>query len=503
MSLKKVATTTESLSVGLIISPTIKNWDDMIQLKILSCSAIRAFHSLPFFSLKGSEVKSVPAELWFFVQKMVLASWKRCDHFISMQFPKFFGCDRNSDLSFFRMFVSKTKMIAKILTFSRFRKKFFGCLSMMSIPPGRVFSSEVFSLTFKRACLTALIGCNLGWTSGELFAADLTHKFHIFTSYGLRANWVNSGNNLCYQSLASKSILSQALTETSLKVQRLGTDPNHGNNVPKKTQPERDDIVRTAWRHAEASHKQTRVNKLVTPQDGLTRDNWLWKQYSVTLTVDGFTERVANAGSSAIEDIVEAKKMQAEEALSLKLEQHMFAAAPGSKDLESLATIIASSGTVGGINGTTSTWWGSQVTASGSFAARGRADLTTLYNTIKVLNPVGGPEMFVSDQTSFEAYESSLVSQERFTDNKMVDIGIQNLKFKDTPWTFSPQATSGVIYAIHSGALEFIVNTDTDFLLTPFVTPFNQDARTAKILLACALSSGNRRKLGKLTGVTA
>ena len=55
----------------------------------------------------------------------------------------------------------------------------------------------------------------------------------------------------------------------------------------------------------------------VTPQDGLTRDQYAWAQYAVTLTVDGFTERVAKAGSSAIEDIVEAKKMQAEEALKI------------------------------------------------------------------------------------------------------------------------------------------------------------------------------------------
>lgn len=248
----------------------------------------------------------------------------------------------------------------------------------------------------------------------------------------------------------------------------------------------------------------TRYDTLdVSPQDGLTRDQWPWAQYAVTVTVDGFSERVANAGSSAIEDIVEVKKMQAEEAISLLLEQHIFQGTPGPKDIQSLATVVASSGTVGGINGTTNTWWSSTVTTSGSFAARGRSDLTTLYNTLSVLNPVGGPEMLVSDQTSFEAYESSLVAQERFMDNKMVDIGIRNLKFKDTPWTWSPQGTSGVIYALHSGGLEFIVNSDTDFLVTPFVTPANQDARTAKILIACALSSGNRRKLGKLTSVTA
>lgn len=241
----------------------------------------------------------------------------------------------------------------------------------------------------------------------------------------------------------------------------------------------------------------------VTPQDGLTRDQWAWAQYAATISIDGFLERVANAGDSKLEDIMEEKKYQAEQALNTLLEQDIFASSPGTKSMRSLATIVASSGTEGGINGTTNGWWASTVTTSGSFSARGRADLTTLVNTLSQQNPVGLPEMLVSDQTPFEAYEGSLVSQERFTDNKMVDIGIRNLKFKDIPWTWSIQGTSGVIYALHSDSLEFIVNSDTDFITTPFVTPTNQDARTAKILLACSLTTGNRRKLGKLTSVTA
>jgi len=240
-----------------------------------------------------------------------------------------------------------------------------------------------------------------------------------------------------------------------------------------------------------------------TPQDGLTRDQWLWAQYAATVTIDGFSERIANAGDSKIEDIMEIKKMQAEESLSLLLEQHMFAAAPGSKDIQSLATIIDSTGTVGAINGTTNTWWASTETTSGSFAAQGRSDLTNAYNTISVQNPVGGPELIVSSQSEFQFYESSMVSQERFTDNRILDIGAGNLKFKDTPWVFSPQATVGTIYLIHPKGLEFVVNSDTDFLVTPFVTPTNQDARTSKILLACALMTGNRRKLAKLVSVTA
>lgn len=220
--------------------------------------------------------------------------------------------------------------------------------------------------------------------------------------------------------------------------------------------------------------------------------------------MDGFTERVANSGDSKLEDILEAKKMQAEESLSLLLEQDMFATSAVSRHIEPLTTIVATSGTVGGINGTTNTWWQAcAATTSGSFAAQGRSDLTNAWNLVSIQNPIGGPEMLVSSQSEFQFYEASLVSQERFTDNKLVDIGIENLKFKTTPWTWSPQAPAGTIYLLHSKGLEFIVNSDTDFLVTPFVTPTNQDARTSKILLACSLTTGNRRKLAKLSSVTA
>jgi hypothetical protein len=240
----------------------------------------------------------------------------------------------------------------------------------------------------------------------------------------------------------------------------------------------------------------------VTPQDGLTRDQWAWAQYAVSISVDGYSER-ANGGKQKIEDIMAAKKKQAEEALSLRLEQDMFKASPSSTDMQSLATIIASSGTVGGINGTTSTWWASTVVSSGSFAAQGRQDLTTAYNTVSINNPNGAPELIASDQNSFEYYESTLVPHERFTDNKLGDLGFQNLKFKNVPWVWSPQGTSGTIYVISFKGLEFFVHSEADFETTPFVKPVDQDAKTAQILLQCALTTGNRRKLAKLTGVTA
>lgn len=241
----------------------------------------------------------------------------------------------------------------------------------------------------------------------------------------------------------------------------------------------------------------------VTPQDGLTRDRWDWAQYYANISIDGFTERVANAGDSQIENAMAVKKRQAELSLSQTLEQHFFASAPGADDVRSLPLIVLASGSEGDINGATNTWWQASVTASGSFAAQGRQDLTALYNTINMRNPTGPADVIVSGQAEMQYYESSLVPHERFTSNKLGDIGIVNLAFKEVPWIWSPQANSGVIYMTGTDGLEFVVNTDTDFIVTPFVKPGNQDAKVGQILLACALISGNRRKNGKLTGVTA
>ena len=104
--------------------------------------------------------------------------------------------------------------------------------------------------------------------------------------------------------------------------------------------------------------------------------------------------------------------------------------------------------------------------------------------------------MLISDQTSIEAYEGTLVSQYRYTTNK-ADIGLTKLMFKEIPWIWSTQATSGVIYALHSDAIKFYVNSDTDFIFTGFMKPANQDAKIGQILFAAALTTCYRRKLGR------
>lgn len=237
------------------------------------------------------------------------------------------------------------------------------------------------------------------------------------------------------------------------------------------------------------------------PVDGLTRDQWTWKQYQVPVTIDGFTERTAGGGDDAVlADALQTKKNQSQSAIRNLLEGDIFKASPGSNDLRSLPVIVLNSGTEGQVNGTTNSWFQSVVNTAGSWASGvGRTQLVSTINTTSKRNPVGKSDYLLSDQTSVEAYEGITVSQYRF-ENNSPDLGMRKLMFKEIPWDWSVQATSGVIYVLNSEAIKFYVDKNTDFLVTPFVTPTNQDAKVSHILLTACMATCSRRKLGKTTG---
>jgi hypothetical protein len=85
----------------------------------------------------------------------------------------------------------------------------------------------------------------------------------------------------------------------------------------------------------------------------------------------------------------------------------------------------------------------------------------------------------------------------------MGDLGFSNLKYKDAVWTWDPNATSGNIFLLYSKALELVQREKRLFSLSEWVKPAAQDRMTAQIFWAGELTTKNRRKLGKLTSVTA
>ena len=85
----------------------------------------------------------------------------------------------------------------------------------------------------------------------------------------------------------------------------------------------------------------------------------------------------------------------------------------------------------------------------------------------------------------------------------MATAGFQNIRYKTAPVTFSSNVPSGHLYMLRSDNLYLVVHSAANMKTTPFVKPSNQDARTAQILLQAEVVTDNRRKLGRLTGITA
>lgn len=239
-----------------------------------------------------------------------------------------------------------------------------------------------------------------------------------------------------------------------------------------------------------------------TIQDNFTAAQWQWRQAAASVTVTGRIE-MQNAGSSQVISYAKAQIDNALASLKEVIDQKMFASAQTGPNITPLNAIVSNTGTVGDINGGTNTWWQSQVQSSGSFAGRGLSDLRAVWDNVSVRMPAGGPDLLLSDQTSYEAYEATLVPTVRYSDTYMGDLGFSNLKYKEAVWTWDPNTTAGNIFLLNSKALELVQHQNRLFTMSEWVKPSDQDLKTAQLFWAGELTTSNRRKLGLLTGVTA
>ena len=239
------------------------------------------------------------------------------------------------------------------------------------------------------------------------------------------------------------------------------------------------------------------------PQDNETAAQYLYKQYAASISLSGKEERVQNKGKYEVLDLVKTKISDAEMALNDKLNTDLFAAAPASQDIGSLVTSIDATSTIGQINSTNYSFWQSTNTTSGSFSAQGLADMRTLWNSLSQKAPASVPDLLLTTPTIHGYYEASLQAQQRYQSDGTGNGSFQKLMFKSSPVDMDAQCTSGVMYFLNSDVMELVIDPDTDFKMTEWVKPANQDAKVAQYLVALELVIRNRRKLGKLNTITA
>lgn len=243
----------------------------------------------------------------------------------------------------------------------------------------------------------------------------------------------------------------------------------------------------------------------VTGQEGLTMAQGKWVNYGGTITIFG-DEMRQNAGEGKLFDLIKAKTMQSVMSGRDALSQDLWSSAGIiTKKIIPLDNMVDQTSTVQDINSTTNSWWQAQQVSSGSFAARGLADMRNLRDLIVKQAQFGAalPDFIITTQLVFELYEQSQAPQIRYSPRDNADGTFGELFFQGAKMVFDPNCISGNMYMLSKDALQFVVHSDADWVVGEFREPVDQDMRTAKVIIMCQLMGVNRRRLGKLTSITA
>lgn len=241
----------------------------------------------------------------------------------------------------------------------------------------------------------------------------------------------------------------------------------------------------------------------VTPQDGMTVAIYPWRQVAGSITISRIEER-KNSGKSAVIGLLKNKIMQAEESMKEEVNRQLFldGTGNGGLDLFGLNLLVedgaAFLSNVAAIDSNAETWWRNQwTTATGvSFNTGGLALMRTMYNNCSKGNI--HPDLILTTQTIFEYYEKILAAGERFIDTRSGDAGFQNLLFKAAVIMYDTYCPVQTMFFLTSDYFKWMVDTQTDFITTPFVRPSNQDAKTAQILVYGNVTMSNRARQGRI-----
>ena len=265
-----------------------------------------------------------------------------------------------------------------------------------------------------------------------------------------------------------------------------------------------------------------------TPQDNQTAAYYNWREIAGSISISN-KELVQNSGKHKIISLLEAKTAETEMSMTEELEKMMlaFTAGNGGADLLPLFQFIQktpSTGTVGGINAASYSWWQNQAKSSsgGTWAAL-IAEIGNMYNTCSKGGSKGKrshPDMILCDQESYEVYEAACRDKTRLVNETVADLGYGGLKFRGStllwdeyvpdvnaevavtdPDTYWDSYSGGTMVFINSEFLEFVVAKGQDFTVGPFIQPENQKAKTSIIYLMGEVCCSNRRKQGVLYAI--
>ena len=253
----------------------------------------------------------------------------------------------------------------------------------------------------------------------------------------------------------------------------------------------------------------------ISPADTLTAAEFTIKQAAVSVSISGL-EELQNSGKERMIDLLEARIENAERTLQNTISVGLYSDGTGTsgKQLDGLQSLVAdtpTSGTVGGINRATYSFWQNvtyDATTDGG-AAASASNIQTYMNAVyaQLVRGTDRPDLLLADGNYWSFYLASLQANQRFTNEKLANLGFMNVKYFDADFVLDggfQQSGGGApadhIYFLNTNYLFFRPHANRNFVpLNPDRFAVNQDAMVKLIAFAGNLTASNCSLQGVLT----
>lgn len=251
----------------------------------------------------------------------------------------------------------------------------------------------------------------------------------------------------------------------------------------------------------------------VSPSDVITSAKYEWKNAAVSITASG-TEIRNNSGQERMINLVKTRTDIAVKTMVNNLNVGLYSdgTGAGGKQIGGLQLLVsdAGTGTIGGINSSTWTFWKNIVQSAaaplggGSAITPSKSTIKTLMNGLWYNLTRGGdkPDLIVADTNYYGFYEESLQDLQRFTADggDMAKNGFNSLKYKSADVVFDTGSSIAAnrMYFLNTDYMKFVVHKDANMKQGEARTSIDQDAIVIPIYFQGNLVVNNRSLQGIL-----
>jgi hypothetical protein len=225
-----------------------------------------------------------------------------------------------------------------------------------------------------------------------------------------------------------------------------------------------------------------------------------YRQLAGNVTISGL-EQVKNSGTEAIINLLEARINVLEKSMMNSLSTSIYSDGTGSsgKEIGGLQLIVADAGTgtVGGINSSTYTFWQNvQTTATSSaFSTTNvQADMNNIY--LQLVRGADSPDLVMAGTNAYKAFLGSLQAIQRITSDDLANSGFTSVQYLNSDVVFDSSCNTDRMYFLNTDYLRLEVAASRDFVPGEAKMSVNQDAMVTPMFWSGNLTCSNRALQG-------